>query len=237
MEYNEKLDIIDKAYKSLVGNGTIKNKKEFAEFLGIDRSGLSAAMNGNEKYLTDSLVSKVIAAFAANPNINVSHSPCSNVATGRACISVGSPIDRPALKGELEMIPVIPTNLYKETDVNIMEYINDEDSEVQMSPKVGQFPKTSCYCRVETSAMFPVLHQGDFLALKAIDRSAPIVNGEVYAIDTNNVGLIVRYAYDRGGKIEMKSTPESEGRFEPFLIDKENIYTVFRIVGLLRTNI
>ena len=39
------------------------NQKEFAEIVGISRSGLSSAMNGDQKNLTDSLVRK-IRAFA-----------------------------------------------------------------------------------------------------------------------------------------------------------------------------
>ena len=135
------------------------------------------------------------------------------------------------------MIPVIPQNLYKESDVNILEYVTDEDADVQMSPAVQQFPSTTCYYQVVTSAMFPHFHQGDILALKAISRSAPIVNGEVYAIDTKELGILVRFAYDRGDSVEMRSTPERQDRFESFLIHKSDIYTIFRVVGLIRTNI
>ena len=37
----------------------VKTRAEFADPLEINRSSLSAAMNGNEKYLTDSLVNKI----------------------------------------------------------------------------------------------------------------------------------------------------------------------------------
>lgn len=39
--------------------GLCRTKKEFAALLGVNDKGLSAAMNGSEKHLTDSLVRKV----------------------------------------------------------------------------------------------------------------------------------------------------------------------------------
>lgn len=236
MDNSTKIQIIEDAYKTALSCGIVKNKKEFANYVGVDRSGLSAAMNGNEKYLTDSLISKVISAMN-QPNVNISHSPHTNVATGQSQITIESAARKFVENPDVEMIPVIPQNLYKETDVNILEYVTDEESDVQMSPAVQQFPSTTCYYQVATIAMYPHFHQGDILALKAINKNVPIVNGEVYAVDTIDLGILVRFAYDRGDKIEMRSTQERSERFEPFFIPKSQIYTIFRIVGLIRTNI
>lgn len=236
MDNSTKIQLLDDAYRTALASGIVKNKKEFANYVGVDRSGLSAAMNGNEKYLTDSLIAKVISAMN-HPNVNISHSPNTNVATGQSQIIMDSETKKPADNPEVDMIPVIPQNLYKESDVNILEYVTDEGSDVQMSPAVQQFPSTTCYYQVVTSAMFPHFHQGDILALKAIRKTAPIVNGEVYAIDTKELGILVRFAYDRGDSVEMRSTPERQDRFESFLIHKTDIYTIFRVVGLIRTNI
>lgn len=232
----EKCQHLHDAFKVLRQQGRVKTWTDFAELLETNRSVLSAAKNGQEKYLTDNLMSKVDAVLTA-PQVNISHSPYTNVATGQSQITIETDQRRPADNQDVDMIPVIPQNLYKESDVNILEYVTDEDADVQMSPAVQQFPSTTCYYQVVTSAMFPHFHQGDILALKAISRSAPIVNGEVYAIDTKELGILVRFAYDRGDSVEMRSTPERQDRFESFLIHKSDIYTIFRVVGLIRTNI
>ena len=52
-------DYINRIFYLAASAGIVRQKQEFAEALEIDRSGLSAAMNGNEKYLTASLVKKV----------------------------------------------------------------------------------------------------------------------------------------------------------------------------------
>lgn len=236
MTNDEKCQYLHDAFKVLRQQGRVKTWTDFAELLETNRSVLSAAKNGQEKYLTDNLMSKVDAVLTA-PQVNISHSPYTNVATGQSQITIETDQRRPADNQDVDMIPVIPLDLYKESDFNILEYVTDEKSDVCMSPAVQQFPSTTCYYQVVTSAMFPHFHQGDILALKAISRSAPIVNGEVYAIDTKELGILVRFAYDRGDSVEMRSTPERQDRFESFLIHKSDIYTIFRVVGLIRTNI
>ena len=46
--------------------GLVKTQKDFAAILGINRAGLSAAMNGNETYLTDNLLKKVNKFYEEN---------------------------------------------------------------------------------------------------------------------------------------------------------------------------
>lgn len=132
------------------------------------------------------------------------------------------------------MIPVIPENLYKEVNVDILEFLRNGENKFRTTPAVQQFPKTTCFYVVHTIAMYPHLHEGDVLALKALPPTAPIVNGELYAVDTSDLGLVIRFAYDRGDCIEMRSSQE---RFESFEIKKETVYSIFRIVGLIRSNI
>ena len=60
MEKEEKLSILQAAYAESLRAGKAKNRKEFAELYGISPSSLSAAMNGDEKYLTDNLITRVL---------------------------------------------------------------------------------------------------------------------------------------------------------------------------------
>ena len=60
MTTEDKLNALDDAYISLVEAGRVRNKSDFAALLGVHRTTLSSAMNGDPRYLTDSLVSKAI---------------------------------------------------------------------------------------------------------------------------------------------------------------------------------
>lgn len=235
MTNEEKVQHILDAFVVLRQQGRIKTWTDFADLLDTNRSVLSAAKNGQEKYLTDSLMTKIDAVLTM-PNVTINHSPHTNVATGNGHISLAITPQEDTTPDDQEMIPVIPINLYKETDVNILEYIQDDDNDVQMTPAVQQFPKTDAIYSVQTMAMYPHLHQGDLLALKVVKMSAPIINGEMYAIDTIDNGILIRFAYDRGDYIEMRASEKAD-RFESFNIYKKDIFNIFRVVGMIRTNI
>ena len=193
----------------------------------------------NPDYLTSSLLAKIDDMLSdGESSISINHSPNTNVATGQGCITVnnGNIDDQTDTGISEDLVPVIPRRLYKESDVNVVNYIEENEDAVQWTPEVKQFPKTTCFYTVDTIAMYPHFHQGDILALKAISRSAPIINGEVYALDTKDLGIIVRFAYDRGDRVELRNA-ENATRFEAFTVMKEDIFTIFRVVGLMRTNI
>ena len=65
----DKKDYLNKVYRLAVLYGMCGSQREFAEILGVNRSGLSSAMNGSPTYLTDSLVAKV-ARFAKEHGID-----------------------------------------------------------------------------------------------------------------------------------------------------------------------
>lgn len=60
METKEEMQLyLQGAYRRAVGAGKCRTLKEFAELIGVDRTGLSSALNGSERHLTKSLVKKV----------------------------------------------------------------------------------------------------------------------------------------------------------------------------------
>ena len=59
MTQEEKKDYLHRVFRAAVGAGICGSVKDFADALGVNRSGLSSAMNGSEKALTNSLVKKV----------------------------------------------------------------------------------------------------------------------------------------------------------------------------------
>ena len=191
---------------------------ELGEYLGIKKSFISKIEHGNANLPKE----KIERLVKNDRGWNVDE------------ISVEGAANTSGDAQKSDMVPVIPENLYKEVNVDILEYLRDGAHKVRTTPAVQQFPSTTCFYVVHTIAMYPHLHEGDILALKALPPTAPIVNGELYAVDTSDLGLVIRFTYDRGEYLEMKAQQE---RFESFQIRKESIYSVFRIVGLIRSNI
>ena len=59
----EKAQRLNEVYKFVFGHFDIKSQKDFADFLKVQRTGLSAAMNGSKANLTKNLFIKICAAF------------------------------------------------------------------------------------------------------------------------------------------------------------------------------
>jgi len=60
MELHEKKRILQDAYDQCLRTGKVKNKGDFATLLGLSRTSVSSAFGGNEMYLTDKLITRVI---------------------------------------------------------------------------------------------------------------------------------------------------------------------------------
>lgn len=58
-----KTERIHTVYDRLRAVGAVESKQDFAEAVGTRFQTMSSALNGNEKYITTSLMSKVLAAY------------------------------------------------------------------------------------------------------------------------------------------------------------------------------
>ena len=59
MTNNDKLEKLQGYVDTLRAQGRIRTQNDMAELIGVNRSVLSSAMNGNPRYLTDSLLKRI----------------------------------------------------------------------------------------------------------------------------------------------------------------------------------
>lgn len=105
----DKVSQISEAYRVLLDSGRVRNKKEFAALLGRDYTGVISAMNGNEKFLTDSLVAQAV-ALAGNTQEDA---------------------------GPTFRVPLIPVEAHAGSLVGFSESVNDYYCETIVSPVRG----------------------------------------------------------------------------------------------------
>ena len=145
----------------------------------------------------------------------------------------GAAVDTPSDE-QTDEIPVIPRQLYEAADVDVYEYITA--NEVPTSPKVEQFPKHDLYYNVYGDEMVPDFRPGDKLAISAyeIGKENKVIDGRVYVIDTKCNGLLLRVLRKAEGGF--RAIPRNEYYSEEF-IEAEDVVRVFRVLGLIRTNV
>lgn len=132
---------------------------------------------------------------------------------------------------ELEAVPVVPRSIYTEPNVNILEYV--QNNEVQMSPRIHQLSQYDLCYMVVNDEMAPYICAGDRIYLWAYPqgKERKIIDGRVYSVDTKLNGVLTRQLYKTDkGFIAKSFNP----RYADELLEWEDIFRVYRIVGVLR---
>ena len=203
MENSEKQRFIESAFHTLRTRGVVNTYQDFAKLLGVSRNSLSAAKNGNETYLTDSLVSKIQSALDYHT----------------------TPITEEEL--EREMIPVLPTDARAGTLADFADAVEAYNCERMVSPIRG----ADFAMQVTGDSMSPEYPSGSVIICKKINEKAFIEWGKVFVLDTPNGAVIksVRKT-DDDNEVECVSLNPA---YQPFRINTEYINGWYRVLMVL----
>ena len=145
--------------------GLAKTQGDFAKILDINRSVLSAAMNGNETYLTDNLMRKVDKFYEENFD------------------SDGSRMTKGTLL-------VIPTEAMAGTLGEFAESVHTYECERMVSPiKDADYAIKVC-----GDSMTPEIPNGSHILIKKIHEEQFVEWGKIFCLDTSN-GAVIKKIY------------------------------------------
>lgn len=210
MEISDRINALNQCYQKALSMGKVHNKKEFSELVGISRTSMSSAFNGDERYLTDSLISKV--------------SGCIETLELETMFPSIQSIQQ---KYESQVtIPVIPTGARAGTLGDFAEGVQEYDCERMVSPIKG----ADFAIQVTGESMSPEYPNGSHIIIKKI--SAEFISwGNVFCLDTND-GAIIKQVYptDDDSIIECRSLNPA---YPPFKIKKDLINGWYRVLMCL----
>ena len=109
MENTEKINLLNKAFRTLQSQGKVRTQGDFSRLLGISQNSISAAKNGDERYLTDNLVERI-----------------------QAIMEQSSPVT-----DTTETVPVLPTEAMAGTLGDFALAVQDYECERMVSPVKG----------------------------------------------------------------------------------------------------
>lgn len=141
--------------------------------------------------------------------------------------------DHPELNHD-DDIPVVPARLFRAPELDIYEYVMNSSS-VDRLPPVPHFQKHDMFAMSPGDAMAPRICRGYLLALRKMPKDTTIINGEIYVIDTRSSGMFLRRIVDNGNGLTFIA--ENQAEFPDFELPYDDIINVFRVVGVLITNI
>lgn len=174
MNKQEKLNFI---FEQARAAGFAKTQKDFATLLDINRAVLSAAMNGNDAYLTDKLMKKVEAFYEEN-------------------------FDGSGNKMNRGTLPVIPTEAMAGTLGEFADSVQAYDCERMISPIKG----ADYAIKVCGDSMTPEIPNGSQILIKKIYEEEFVEWGKIFCLDTKNGAVIKRvYPTDDPEVVECRS--------------------------------
>ncbi len=218
-----------KEYFSEIG----MSQMEAADRLGVQQAAVSNQLNG--RTFGKNSASKWNAAFGFRTNwLLTGEGPMFDPQESTGIPGSEFHIDaHPELNHDND-IPLIPSRLFRAPEINIYEYVTKSPN-IDRLPPVPHFQKHDLFALCPGDAMAPRIQRGYLLALRRLEPGTPIINGEIYAIDTKSNGMFVRKVTDNGDSFTFVA--ENSEQYPDFTLPTEEIITVFRLVGILISNV
>ena len=155
---------MNRIFRTATLRGMCKSQREFATILGVNEKAFSSALNGNERYLTDNLVTKV-RIFAKENGL-----------------------DGPVVVEPEETVLLIPYEARGGTIGDFVQGVKEYDCERIVSPVKG----ADYAMEVTGDSMSPEYPSGSRVLIKKIDPTQFVAWNEVYVLDTPNGAVIKR---------------------------------------------
>ena len=132
----------------------------------------------------------------------------------------------------IEQIPVVPASAIKAPGVDLMTYVDENQQHIEQRKVVKGGVIADFIIRVKDVSLMPEYMPGDELYLKEIDITKGILNGNVYAVDTDSKGMVIRVLNEEGDHFIASSF--NNARFRDSIIQKNDILRIYNITQLRR---
>lgn len=197
----------------------LSTKKEFAERINFDKTNLSSAFNGMDKYLTDNLFNKIADAF---PQFNKHW-----LLTGEGDMLNTESTSALTLTNEkVTLVPLLPISAQGGTLNDFVLAVNERSCEKIISP-IG---KVDFAITVSGDSMAPEFPSGSQVLIKKINERAFIDWGRTYVLDTCNGTVIKKLMPSDSGDSALVKCVSINPAYPPFEVNLHDVYGIYRVM-------
>ena len=185
---------IKEAYEYLRSIGKAHKQQDVADTMGVSKENISRAFNGNERYLTESFLSRFNDAYGNIFNISWLLTGEGEMLSPSKCTT--TPIFEAKATEATETLGMV--TLYDiEAAANLKTLLVNKDQNILGQISIPNIPKCDGAVYVKGDSMYPLLKSGDIVAYKEIPLDIQhIFFGEMYLISIDMDGdeyLTVKY--------------------------------------------
>ena len=217
----ERSDRIKKAFEYLRFQGLAGTQDEVAQKMNRQRTNVSSALNGKERYLTDSFIRAFCKAFdVINPEwlINGEGEMLIGVEQPEISYTKGKPYYNVDFIGGFDLV------------------MNDQTSKPDYLIDFQKYKEADCWCNISGHSMEPLISSGDIIALKEMkDWRDFLLFGEVYGIITDDMRTVKTVTKSQKGEDFLQLVPENKSEeYQPQDIPVKLIRKVFKVLGCMK---
>lgn len=99
-------------------------------------------------------------------------------------------------------------------------------------PVIKQLPKYDCTIIIRGDSMEPTYHSGDEVALLNVTRTGFKQWGTPHVLNTSQ-GIVIKRIYEDREHKGIRCISDND-QYEPFVIPEDEIYGIYKVVGLVR---
>lgn len=225
MQENVKHKCITKAYEHLRSIGKVHTKTDVANIMHASRPNVTAALNGDSKFLTDNFLERFNIAFDNMFNIKW-------LITGEGDMlsSSSSTQPQPSVKNErvaddeVYKVPLVPISALGGSLNDFNTTVCRDDCETVISP----IKDIDMAIKISGDSMEPEYPSGSTVLIKKINEHAFLEWGKVYVLSTCNGTVIKRLMpTDDPNKVLCESI---NPKYPPFEVSLEHVYGVYIVM-------
>lgn len=215
MSNNDVQTRINKCVDYLRLKGIDRTQQELADRLGYSRANVSAAINGNPRYLTEAFLHRFAKAYLEYINEDW-------LLTGNG------EMEKPDKKATRPHIPsdraVVSAGFVGKAIGSVAE------CECEIRPVMTPFPWYDFTIEVDGDSMEPELQHGDTIVCRWINSSEDIHPKNIYVVDSAEGAVVKQLSRDDSNLICHSINP----RYPDFVIPLDSVLRIARVEGLVR---
>lgn len=197
------------AIEYLKDNGMARNHEEISGLSGVCRPNVTAAINGNFRYVTEGFIKRFARAYAEYINEDWLLSGVGKME-----------------KSDKKMRPHYPATV--EAGILGGDVPTTMNYEVEMEPVIKHFPDYDYMIDVSGRSMEPAYFDGDIVACRKLYERNEIVPGNVYVIATQDGAVIKRIVSTTLSSLRVASDNPD---YKPYNIDFNSVISIALVVG------
>jgi hypothetical protein len=152
-----------------------------------------------------------------------------------AFVPTAEPVEEAeVIEAEVVELPIVPTAVVRQPETRLSKWLDKYSDEVERLRLTEIISSATMVREVKDRDMCPSLKMGQYIYLELMPHEMPIKNGRIYFVDHKKVEGFFRRLYDRGDSIECRADKPA---IEPNIYPKEDIYDIYKVVGVFSTDI